>query len=157
MHMPCVLRHVLPDDAPRLAALCERLSDTTRRRRFFDPCRRLSCQEAERLACVDHARHEALVIADGDRLVGLGQCDQLGDQPVAEITVLVEDAYQGQGLGRQLVRGLIDTARQRGYRILLAELLPDNEPMLHVLETAGPSIVVDPYFGLLRVTLLLNA
>jgi ribosomal protein S18 acetylase RimI-like enzyme len=105
---------------------------------------------------VDHGRHEALVLADGERLIGLGQCDQLGHESVAEITALAEDGYQGHGLGRQLLGGLIETARQHGYRMLLAEVLPDNAPILHLLETAGTRSVVDPYFGTLRVTLFLN-
>jgi acetyltransferase len=152
-----VLRRVLPDDAPRLARLCERLSAETSRRRFFSAGRRLSTREAERLATVDHTRRESFVVARGERLLAVAHYEQLGDDAAAEIDLLVEDAYQRHGLGRRLLACLIDAARQQGFRLLLAELLPDNEPVLRLLESTGCPLVVDPYFGTLRVTLFLRS
>jgi RimJ/RimL family protein N-acetyltransferase len=84
-----------------------------------------------------------------------GSLHQLGDDPYAELTLLVEDAYQGQHLGRQMLAELFSAASTLGFRRLWAEVLPDNIRVLRLLETAGFAILVDPYFGLTRVLVYL--
>jgi GNAT superfamily N-acetyltransferase len=151
-----VLRPVVPEDAPRLARLCERLSAESSRLRFFRAGRSLTPQEALGVADIDHDRNEGLVALNGDRIVALGTFNQLGDEPDAELTLLVDDAYQGGGLGRHMLKLLIDAARARQYRMLLTELLPDNERMSGMLESAGVPSISDTYFGVLRVHLFLE-
>ena len=151
-----LLRPVAPTDAPALAALCERLSDASSRSRFFHAGRQLSPQEALQLAESDHTRNHAIVALDADRVTALGTLHRLGNHPQAELTLLVEDAYQGSGLGRHLLGRLIETARARQYHLLLAEMLPDNARMLRLLESAGPPSIADDYFGVLRVYLFLD-
>jgi ribosomal protein S18 acetylase RimI-like enzyme len=151
-----VVRSIVPADAPALVALFERVSPATSRQRFFSAGRRLSAQQASMLAQVDHVRREAFVALDADRVVALGGFQQLGDESGAELTLLVEDAYQGHSLGRHLLMELIAAASAQGFLTLLAEVLPDNERMLRLLETAGPPTLVDPYFGVLRVLMFLR-
>ena len=151
------LRPVVAEDAPRLAQLCEGLSAESSRLRFFREGRRLTPQEALGLAQIDHHHNEAFVALDGERVVALASLHRIGDDPQAELTLLVDDAYQGGGLGRHLLRMLIDAARARGYRILLAEMLPDNARMLGLLDSAGVLAVADTYFGVERVHLLLDS
>jgi RimJ/RimL family protein N-acetyltransferase len=55
----------------------------------------------------------------------------------AEIAFAVVDEYQGQGIGRALLRHLITLARNAGLKELVAEVLPDNLPMLKVFERSG--------------------
>ena len=150
------VRPVVPADAPRLAALCERLSAESSRLRFFRAGRRLTPQEALGLAEIDHHHNEAFVALDTERVVALASLSRIGDDPQAEVTLLVDDAYQGSGLGRHLLGMLIDAARARHYRILLAEMLPENERMLGLLESAGVPSLADTYFGVLRVHLFLQ-
>jgi GNAT superfamily N-acetyltransferase len=125
--------------------------------RFFRAGRRLSPQEALGLSDIDHVRNEAIVALDADSVIALGTLHQLGDHPHAELTLLVEDAYQGGGLGRHLLEMLIEVARARQYGSLLTELLPDNERMLGLLESAGLPSIADDYFGVLRVYLFLES
>jgi GNAT superfamily N-acetyltransferase len=151
-----VLRSVTPDDAPRLASLCERLSAYSSRLRFFRPGRRLSSDEAVGLAEIDQVRNAAVVAVDADRVIALGTLHRLGEGRQAELTLLVDDAYQGRGLGRQLLAWLIGAARERHYHVLLSEMLPDNGRTLRLLESAGVRSVADEFFGLLRVYLFLE-
>jgi GNAT superfamily N-acetyltransferase len=151
-----LLRPVLPEDAQRLTRLCDRISPESSRLRFFRAGRRLTAREAFDLATIDRRRNEAVVALDGDEVVAWGSLSQLGDDPHAEVTLLVDDAYQGSGLGRRLLERLIDEARARNYRMLLAELVPDNERMLQLLESAGVPALADTYFGVLRVHLFLH-
>jgi ribosomal protein S18 acetylase RimI-like enzyme len=50
---------------------------------------------------------------------------------------MVVDRCQGKGLGSILMRHLISIARRAGLRELVAEVLPENRPMLKVLEKCG--------------------
>jgi GNAT superfamily N-acetyltransferase len=150
-----VLRRTVRDDAPRLASLCERLSAHTSRLRFRHVGRRLSSEEAVQLADIDQVSNAAVVALDADRVIALGTLHRLGDDPQAELTLLVDDAYQGRGLGRRLLAWLIQAARERHYHLLLGELLPDNERMLRLLESAGLRSLADECFGVLRVYLFL--
>jgi GNAT superfamily N-acetyltransferase len=152
-----LVRRVSKDDAPRLSALCERVSEESSRLRFFRAGRRLTAREALSLADVDRERNEAFVALDADRVVALGSLNQLGKDPAAELTLLVDDAYHGGGLGRHLLGRLIDAARTRQYRMLLAEMLPDNGRMLALLESCGLPSIADEYFGVLRVHLFLDS
>ena len=54
----------------------------------------------------------------------------------------VVDQNQGQGIGAGLMRHLAAVARSAGLHELIAEVLPDNTPMLKVFEKCG--------FGLVR-------
>jgi ribosomal protein S18 acetylase RimI-like enzyme len=47
------------------------------------------------------------------------------------------DAYQGHGIGAALLRHLAAIARHAGLEELIAEVLPDNIPMLKVFEKSG--------------------
>jgi GNAT superfamily N-acetyltransferase len=51
----------------------------------------------------------------------------------AEVAFAVVDKYQGQGLGKTLMRHLVSIARDAGLR----ELLSDNKPMLRVFQKCG--------------------
>ena len=55
----------------------------------------------------------------------------------AEVAVIVSDAYQGQGLGTQLLRSLLEIARREGLDRLVAAVLPQNRAMLQVFERLG--------------------
>jgi GNAT superfamily N-acetyltransferase len=150
-----VLRSAVRDDAPHLASLCERLSAYSSRLRFYRAGRRLSAEEALQLADIDQVSNAAVVALDADRVIALGTLHRLGADAQAELTLLVEDAYQGRGLGRRLLAWLIGAARERHYHLLLGELLPDNERTLRLLESAGLRSLSDELFGVLRVYLFL--
>jgi ribosomal protein S18 acetylase RimI-like enzyme len=55
----------------------------------------------------------------------------------AEVAFAVVDEYQGQGIGAALMRHLAAIAREAGLKELVADVLPDNIPMLKVFEKSG--------------------
>jgi acetyltransferase len=54
-----------------------------------------------------------------------------------ELAVIVSDAYQNLGLGSELVRRLLDVARQEKLPRLVATILPENRAMQKVFENLG--------------------
>lgn len=55
----------------------------------------------------------------------------------AEVSFTLEEDFQGQGLGGKLLAHLARIARARGIRHFVAEVLPENHPMLAVFERSG--------------------
>ena len=123
-------RYIRPDDKDRLAEAFGRLSPEAQYRRFLTAKPRLSTSELRYLTELDGFDHVAVLAVlaeDPDAIVGVGRFVRLRDLPdTAEVAVVVGDAHQGQGLGRQLGRLLADEARARGVRRFTATLLGDN-------------------------------
>lgn len=70
----------------------------------------------------------------GDALLHAVARYEPGEAPgVAEIAIVVEDAWQRRGLGGQLLGALLAAAEARGLHWFTADILADNRPMLRVL------------------------
>ena len=116
---PAVLRPIGPDDREALVELVARLSDDSRLRRFLRSVDHLTDRELDYFTQVDHDDHEAVVAVDpstGD-LRGVARFVRFtDDREVAEAAVVVEDDWQGRGLGSALLDELARRARARGVR-----------------------------------------
>jgi GNAT superfamily N-acetyltransferase len=91
----------------------------------------------------------------GEEIVGGGRYVML--QPGrAEAAFTVVDQYQGRGLGTVLLRHLAAVAGGAGIHELVAEVLPDNTPMLEVFENSGFPLTSRREPGVVHVTLRLH-
>ncbi len=131
------LRLIRPDDEPQLIALDDRLSQHTAYQRFFTAMKRLPPNWAHFLANVDYKTRLALVVEreapGGSEVIGVGRYEPTGEAGVAEVAFVVQDGWQGHGLGRLLLRELITAAKARGIRRFRASVLADNSRMLRLL------------------------
>ena len=131
MDIPMTTRPVRIDDEARLYRMWPRLSADTRYRRFHSPVRHLPPELVHRLVDVDHDRRDAVVAVVGDEVVGVARYDRSPTDPArADLAVLVEDAWQGHGLGRQLLGEVLALAGRRGVRSVTATVQMDNDRML---------------------------
>jgi len=130
------LRPIRPDDAPRLMALCHRLSPRTVFQRFFSP-RRLRAEEAHALANVDYRERMAIVaeVETGQEpiLIGVARYGPAEEAAMADIGLVVEDCWQGLGLGSILLTELLQAGAQRGVRHFRADVLTENYRTLRLL------------------------
>jgi ribosomal protein S18 acetylase RimI-like enzyme len=69
------------------------------------------------------------------------------------VAFAVIDEYQGQGIGTKLLRHLAAIARQAGLQEFVAEVLPENMPMLKVFETSGLVVTMKRDPGVVHVVL----
>ncbi|HXV94743.1 MAG TPA: GNAT family N-acetyltransferase [Pseudonocardia sp.] len=130
------LRAVEPSDAPLVAAMHARCSPDTRRRRFLSPAPRLPPGELDRLMG-DAGGHALLAVtADGGSAVGLANLEP-GEPGCARLAVLVENAWQGRGLGTALVRRMAETAAELGLREITGVARPDDLGITRLLRRAG--------------------
>src|SRR3712207_1059645 len=125
-----LFRHIRPDDKGRLAAGLARLSPESQRKRFLMPKPRFSSSELRYLTEIDGFDHVAVVAVladDPEAIVGVARFVRLRSEPdAAEAAIVVGDAFQGQGLGRELGRRLVEEARERDVKRFTATLLSDN-------------------------------
>ncbi|HEV8641964.1 MAG TPA: GNAT family N-acetyltransferase [Methylomirabilota bacterium] len=128
------IRPIRPDDRDRLIDLHSRLSRQTTYQRFFTVMRRLPPDWAQMLANVDYRQRLALVAEhDGPRgveLIGVGRYEPTDREDTAEVAFVVQDAWQGQGLGKVLLHEILSAAEARGIRRFRAWVLADNSRML---------------------------
>jgi GNAT superfamily N-acetyltransferase len=116
--------------------LYSRLSGDTRYQRFFSVMQRLPPDWARFLANVDYKRRFALVVeqADDPALIAVGRYEPSGDDPgIAELAVVVQDGWQGKGIGSVLMEGLLREALSNGITRFRAYVLEQNRRMLELL------------------------
>jgi RimJ/RimL family protein N-acetyltransferase len=131
------MRPIRPEDAPRLQALHGRLSRESIYQRFFGATPRLPTPWARFLADVDYRGRLALVLERGPdadpELIGVGRYEPTTEPDTAEVAFVIEDRWQGKGLGTVLFTALLTAARDRGIRHFRADVLADNRRMLDLI------------------------
>jgi hypothetical protein len=127
------LRWIRPADAPLLRDGFARLSETSRRNRFFVALKELPENVVRYFTDVDGVDHAALVAlsvpGDGETERGLGVARfvRSKDQPsAAEVAVTVADEVQRFGLGTLLIRTLAAAAHERDVATFTANVLWGN-------------------------------
>jgi RimJ/RimL family protein N-acetyltransferase len=127
-----VIRPLRADDGERLRAAYERLSPETKYRRFLAPKPHLSSADVRYLVQVDGRNHVGLVatpVHTPDRIIAVGRFVRLAEDPeAAELAIVVGDAFQGEGLGGELLERLAREAVACGVSRLRATMLADNVP-----------------------------
>jgi ribosomal protein S18 acetylase RimI-like enzyme len=56
---------------------------------------------------------------------------------MAEVALVVRDKFQGQGVGKELLRYLAYLARRQGLLGFTGEVLVENSPMVNLFEKMG--------------------
>ena len=133
------IRALKPDDRADLEAAVGRVSDQSLYRRFFEIKHHFSEQEIAFFLNVDFVNHVALVavVEKGVPVIVGGARYVLVQPGQAEVAFAIVDEYQGQGIGAALLRHLAAIARNAGIEQLIAEVFPDNLPMLKLFEKSG--------------------
>jgi RimJ/RimL family protein N-acetyltransferase len=132
------LRAIRPDDTRALQGLHGRLSELSIRLRYHSSMKELRDRIAKHLACVDGVNRFALVALDPEKqeqIIAVVHFDRQGDTDKGEYAALVEDRWQGRGLGLAMTYQLIDVARDKGMRHLYGLVLSENKPMLKLLRS----------------------
>lgn len=127
-----------PSDAPLIAALHARCSPAARRSRFLSPTPRLADGELAGLLGHEDGSSQAVLAmtVDGGSAVGLANLDR-ADAGAARLAVLVENGWQGRGVGTALVRHVAELAAERGVEELVGTARADDLGITKLLRRAG--------------------
>ncbi|MFT8244527.1 GNAT family N-acetyltransferase [Roseomonas sp. BN140053] len=137
-----LIRPIRPEDAEAHAETFRALDPEDIRRRFFSPLRVLPPAQIARLTQIDYDREMAFIAAEArpglpDRTVGVSRLVREGDGGQAEFAVLVTPPWKGQGLGRALMRHVLDWGRSVGVRRVTGQVLAENVPMQRFVTALG--------------------
>ena len=128
------LRKATVEDAEAVVAMHERCSYESRTRRYHVPMPKLTTRTARHLSAP--AGGVSVVAAVGGAVIGMATAapwEELGSTTM-EVAVLVEDGWQGQGLGLRLLRQVVSDARLLGADRVVCMVQPENHAMLRTLE-----------------------
>ncbi len=129
-------RIVQPNDAPDLQRFLERCSKRTIYLRFFGSLNEFTKEKAQYFAHVDGTDHFAFVTLDPDdpdEITAVVRYDREPGEEQAEYAAIVEDSWQGHGIGIDLTRRLVDVAYGKGVRYFYAMVMGKNKRMLELL------------------------
>ena len=74
---------------------------------------------------------------ESDRVIGLASFIRLRDPRLAEVSFVVADDRQADGIATRLLEQIADEAGKVGIERFVAEVLPENRPMLRVFDDSG--------------------
>jgi len=139
------VRPIRPEDEPLMVKFHESLSERTVYLRYFHLLSldyRVTHERLTRICFVDYDREMVLVAehvgAGAEReIVAVGRFNRTTSGDEAETAVLVRDSFQSLGLGTQILRRLVDFARQEKIHRLTAETLGENVEMQQICRKLG--------------------
>jgi acyl-CoA synthetase (NDP forming)/GNAT superfamily N-acetyltransferase len=149
------VRPITPDDAQGLIDFYARVSDESKYYRFFAPYPVLSASDVKRFTEVDHHDRVGFVVTRAGNLVATGRYDAI-DERSAEVAFLVQDDYQGKGLGQLLLEHLAQAGRECGFHGFVAEVLPDNVRMIQVFREMGYAVEGGFEDGVMRLVFTID-
>jgi len=156
------IRPIRPEDEPLVAKFHETLSDRSVYLRYFcslSLSRRVAHERLLRICFGDYDREMALVAEYTDpgtgerRILGVGRMNKLHSRNEAEVAALVTDKHQKLGLGHELLRRVVQIARDEKVGRVSAEMLPDNIAMQAVFRRLGFRITADEDLSSLFATM----
>ncbi|MEI9996843.1 MAG: GNAT family N-acetyltransferase [Rhizomicrobium sp.] len=130
---PVLLRPVGRCDAPALTRFFEALDPADIRARFFAGRHGPPPGYVERLAQADFEHDLVLLGADAGTGALLGGARLVE----GETAITVRSDLKHRGLGRLLMRRLLDHARDRGTHDVFADILPENRASLGLARDMG--------------------
>lgn len=137
---PVLIRPIRPEDEPAIARLHGRLSEQTVLQRFFGLIsleRRRSHERLVRVCFSDYDREIALIVEDGNEILGVGRLSKAHFEQSAELGVLIEDRYQRRGLGLELARRLVAVARDEHLGSVTTDIRGSNAAMTAICRKLG--------------------
>jgi GNAT superfamily N-acetyltransferase len=161
-----VARPAAPSDAGMLAALLAGLSPQSLFLRYCMPMPRMApeavAREAARLGQPGSAHHLTVVAlaktAGVEQLIGVGELARDASSPaVAEIALVVADAYQRAGIGSALCDYLVVAARRQGLTALRAMALSENLAVRRMVARSGAPYTAETRQGMTTIQIDLRS
>jgi len=159
---PVTIRAMRPDDLDREVAFIAALSPETLHLRLQYSSEGVSREDAARLLDLDY--RDTLAVAamveheTECQIVGVSRYARLPDTDRADCAIVVADAWQGRGLGTELMRSLGAAARARGIRALVGTTLGENQRIQDWARRFGFVVNTEPNTGgMVLVTLDLES
>lgn len=142
---PVIIRPIRPEDEPLMVKFHETLSEQTVYMRYLHAIKlsaRTAHERLTRICFIDYGREMALVAKHTDssgevEIIGVGRLSKIHGTNSAEVAFLISDRFQNLGLGTELLRRLLEVARDENISRVTAVTVPENRRMAHIFEDLG--------------------
>ena len=137
---------IRPEDEPLLVNFHHTLSERTVYMRYFHWMKleqRIAHERLTRMCFIDYDRQMAFVAEYHDprtgepQIVAVGRLVKSHAAEEAELAVIVADRFQKRGIGTEIVRQLVDFARDEKLERITATVLFENRPMQKLFARLG--------------------
>jgi acyl-CoA hydrolase/GNAT superfamily N-acetyltransferase len=142
--MEVQFRLIRPDDTDRIKELFYDLSEESIYFRFLTPLKSLRRQTLQDFYNVDQASDISVVAVvksgeegETERIIGAGRYLLNRSTNEAEFALLVQDEFQGKGIGTFLLNHLMRIAKSKGVEAFIAFVHPQNQPMIRFIHRTG--------------------
>lgn len=134
------IRPVRMTDEELLQDLFSRLSDESTHQRFMSYKRAHPHEDMAELVNLEAEDSVGIVVCadeDGRLIVAMARYDVDPATNLADIAFVVQDEWQGRGVGTLLMKSMAELARARGLSGFTADVEAANKPMMMVLHRSG--------------------
>jgi L-amino acid N-acyltransferase YncA len=132
-----VIRSAVPSDAAAIADIYNQ--GIAERGATFETAARSEADIETRLR--EQARYPMLVAEEHGRVLGWAGTSQYRPRAcysgIGEVSVYLDRAARGRGIGRQLLESLVSAARERGYWKLVSRIFPFNAASRALCRSCG--------------------
>lgn len=146
-----IVRPVVAIDAPAEQDFVRALSIESRHKRFHMGLQELPATLLRQMTDVDHVAHVAIVaesLPDGDdeddEATIVADARYVHEDDETHLAIAVADAWQGVGLGREMIQRLLRYAARHGVRRLVADMLAGNAAMARLAVSCGGRLAASP-------------
>src|SRR5437899_5669569 len=117
------VRPIRPEDDRVLMESFRRLSPQTVYQRFFTNMAEMTPAMARYLANAHYVNRMALIAETGSEFLGVARYERTEDPDVVELGLVIVDEWQNRGLGRIMLREILEVAKKNGIHRFRADVL----------------------------------
>jgi len=132
------VRLLKPSDESMMRDLFYNLSESSVYFRYFSPRRSMPHENLQKYCSVSEEEGLSIVVTTGprenQRIIGEARYMFEKGQDFPETAFMVDENYQGMGIGKFMLHYLIELAQERGVKGFKAEVIFSNTPMIKVFE-----------------------
>lgn len=98
--------------------------------------------EQQRRWFEEHSSKNPILVAEGNGVIfGFASLSKYSTRcaysDTAEISLYIKEEYQGKGIGKKLIKAIIDEGEQAGLHAVIARITEGNEKSIHLHESVG--------------------
>jgi acyl-CoA hydrolase/L-amino acid N-acyltransferase YncA len=137
-------RPIKPTDEAMMQELFYSLSEDSIYHRFFHRAQVMPHKKVQRFTTIDYQKDMAIVgVVEEEgrgKIIAVGRYALELESNMAEAALLVQDEWQGKGIGTWLLKYLIQIAKSRKIAGFKAQIMTDNRAPLHMAHKTGYTV-----------------
>jgi acetyltransferase len=136
-----ILRPIKPEDEPLWLEMFHNFSQESLHFRLFQTIVQPAHEYSVRYCNIDYDRELAIVAETEEggkrKMLGVVRLNLAPSEKTGEISFIVTDTWQGQGLGSKMVDYMIEISKDKKLETINAIMLPDNYKAIKLLREMG--------------------